>query len=271
MASDGKVIELEGVVTALNVLRVLSADMAAVQAAVAQRIGQTPALFRGAPIAIDLTALDGEPGPEGEPGRLVPFPLPPLLQSLRAAGLLPIGVRSEHPERKREVEALGLGLIEGGAATARPRRTRPQQPAQPQAQAQPAAGSTSTREAVAAALRGKPEPEYAGALTLVQPLRAGRIVYAEGRDAIALAAVNAGAELIADGNIHVYAPLRGRALAGAKGNEQARIYCQKLEADLVSVAGVYLSADDLPRDRLGKPAQIYLQDGELVIADLVPK
>ena len=86
MASDGKVIELEGVVTALNVLRILSGDMAAVQAAVAQRIGQTPALFRGAPIAIDLTALDGEPGPEGEPARLVPFPLPPLLQTLRGAG-----------------------------------------------------------------------------------------------------------------------------------------------------------------------------------------
>ena len=66
-------------------------------AALEQRIAQTPALFRGAPIAIDLTALDGEPGPEGEPARLVPFPLPPLLQTLRARGLLPIGVRTNGP------------------------------------------------------------------------------------------------------------------------------------------------------------------------------
>ena len=93
--------------------------------------------------------------------------------------------------------------------------------------------------------------------------------YAEGRDAIALAAVNAGAELIADGNIHVYAPLRGRALAGAKGNEQARIFCQKLEADLVSIAGVYLSADALPQDDSASPPKSR-SNGELV-SDLVPR
>jgi septum site-determining protein MinC len=93
-------------------------------------------------------------------------------------------------------------------------------------------------------------------------------MYAQGRDAIALAAVNSGAELIADGNIHVYGPLRGRALAGARGNEQARIFCSKLEADLVSVAGVYMSADQLPQDKRGKAVQIFLEDGELVIAEL---
>jgi septum site-determining protein MinC len=103
---------------------------------------------------------------------------------------------------------------------------------------------------------------------LTQPLRAGQIVHAENRDAIALAAINSGAELLADGNIHVYAPLRGRAIAGARGDEHARIFCQKLEADLVAIAGVYLSADELPEDKVGKAVQIALQGGELVLTEL---
>ena len=109
------------------------------------------------------------------------------------------------------------------------------------------------------------------AFAITNPV-AGQIVVAdEGRDAIALAAVNQGAELIADGNIHVYAALRGRALAGARGNDQARIFCQRLEAELISIAGVYVSADELPKDKLGKPAQIYLRDGSLVISDLTAR
>jgi len=109
-------------------------------------------------------------------------------------------------------------------------------------------------------------------LVLSQPLRSGQIIYAdEGRDAIALAAVNQGAELIADGNIHVYSTLRGRALAGARGNDGARIFCQRLEAELISIAGVYVNADELPKDKLGKPAQIFLRDGSLVISELAAR
>jgi len=109
-------------------------------------------------------------------------------------------------------------------------------------------------------------------LVLSQPLRSGQIVYADdGRDAIALAAVNQGAELIADGNIHVYSTLRGRALAGARGNDGARIFCQRLEAELISIAGVYVNADELPKDKLGKPAQIFLRDGSLVISELAAR
>ena len=94
------------------------------------------------------------------------------------------------------------------------------------------------------------------------------MVYAEQCDAVVLAHVNAGAELIADGNIHVYGSLRGRALAGAHGNEEARIFCKSLEADLVAIAGCYLRADEIPEARRGKPAQIYLDKEKLVIVDL---
>jgi septum site-determining protein MinC len=83
-----------------------------------------------------------------------------------------------------------------------------------------------------------------------------------------LAHVNAGAELIADGNIHVYGALRGRALAGAHGNGEARIFCKSLEAELVAIAGCYLRSDEIPEARRGKPAQIFLDKEQLVIADL---
>jgi septum site-determining protein MinC len=99
-------------------------------------------------------------------------------------------------------------------------------------------------------------------------VRSGQVVYAEGTDLIALGPVNPGAQLIADGNIHVYAPLRGRAVAGAKGYADARIFCQKLEAELIAINGAYVTFDDIPAERRGRPVQAFLQNGECVLAPL---
>ena len=103
----------------------------------------------------------------------------------------------------------------------------------------------------------------AHALPLVvrQPVRSGQIIYAQGNDLIVLAPVNPGAQLMADGNIHVYAPLRGRAVAGVRGDRDARIFCQRLEAELVGVDAAYLAAEDIPGDLFGRPAQVWLEDG----------
>jgi septum site-determining protein MinC len=100
------------------------------------------------------------------------------------------------------------------------------------------------------------------AMVIDKPLRSGQQVYAKGRDLVVLAMVNAGAEVIADGNIHVYAPLRGKAIAGAKGNADARIFTLCLEAELISIAGVYRTSDvPLPADVLGKATHIRLTGG----------
>ena len=96
-----------------------------------------------------------------------------------------------------------------------------------------------------------------------QPVRSGQIVYAQGRDLLVLAPVNPGSQLMADGHIHVYGPLRGRAVAGVRGWAQAQIFCQRLEAELVGVDAAYLAADDLPVELLGKPARIWLDRGRL--------
>jgi len=110
--------------------------------------------------------------------------------------------------------------------------------------------------------------QAAPTLMLRQPVRGGQVVYAERCDAVVLSSVNSGGELIADGNIHVYGALRGRALAGAHGNANARIFCTNLQADLVSIAGTYLRADELPEAYRGKPAQIYLDGDSLVVTAL---
>jgi septum site-determining protein MinC len=130
-----------------------------------------------------------------------------------------------------------------------------------------AARATSAPRAPVAA----PEPGADGhALPLVvrQTVRSGQIVYAQGNDLIVLAAVNPGAQLLADGNIHVYAPLRGRAVAGVRGAREARIFCQRLEAELVGIDTATVSAEGLPADRFGKPAQISFEAGRCLVAPL---
>ena len=102
-----------------------------------------------------------------------------------------------------------------------------------------------------------------------KPLRSGQQVYARGRDVVVMAMVNAGAEVIADGHIHVYAPLRGKAIAGARGDAQARILTLSLEPELVSIAGIYRTSEfGWPDAVRGKPAQVRLVDDKLAIAPL---
>jgi hypothetical protein len=105
-------------------------------------------------------------------------------------------------------------------------------------------------------------------LVITQPVRSGQVVYARNNDLIVLASVNPGGQVVADGNIHIYGALRGRAMAGAQGAREARIFCQKLEAELLAISGVYLIWDDIPPASLGKPAQIALRGESCVIAPL---
>lgn len=131
-------------------------------------------------------------------------------------------------------------------------------------------GADASADAAAAAGDEEPpaapadKPAHALRATLVidRPLRSGQQVYARGGDLVVLAAVNFGAEVIADGNIHVYAPLRGRAVAGARGDTSARIFCTSMQAQLLSIAGIYRTSDTpLPKGLGGKPVQVRL-DGE---------
>jgi septum site-determining protein MinC len=105
-------------------------------------------------------------------------------------------------------------------------------------------------------------------VVLRQAVRGGQEIYARQTDLIVLCPVNAGAQIYADGHIHIYSTLRGRAMAGARGMTDARIFVQKLEAELVAVAGAYVMADDIPFERRGKPCQVFLERGECRISAL---
>jgi septum site-determining protein MinC len=111
-------------------------------------------------------------------------------------------------------------------------------------------------------------PPYRPALVVRQPVRGGQIVHAEKSDLVVMAPVNPGGQVVADGHLHIYATLRGRALAGAGGSTEARIFCQRFEAEVVAINGVYLAADDMDPAWGGRAVQISLRDGACVIEAL---
>jgi septum site-determining protein MinC len=257
--------ELEGMVSTITVLRLLTDDLASVQRALKNKIEQMPGFFADAPVALDLSLLEGtDEDAEGEgPATRREIPLAQLAQLLKELKLMPVGIRHLREARRQEARAAGLGLLRGSSRKAAPKPKEPK----PTEGAQAAAESNDERRS-GADRRREVQAIGAGSLILRTPLRSGQVVYAEQADAIVLAHVNAGAELIADGNIHVYGALRGRALAGAHGNEEARIFTKSLEADLVAIAGCYLRSDEIPENRRGKPAQVYLERGQIMLADL---
>jgi septum site-determining protein MinC len=115
--------------------------------------------------------------------------------------------------------------------------------------------------------RAMPESNGANLRTrlVTEPVRSGTQIYARGGDLVVTAAVSAGAELIADGHVHVYGALRGRAIAGARGNIEARIFTQRLEAELVAIAGRYLVSEAIPAENMGRPAQLALVEDRVQI------
>jgi septum site-determining protein MinC len=113
-------------------------------------------------------------------------------------------------------------------------------------------------------------PTFRPTMIINKPVRTGQRIYADGANLVVLGVVNAGAELIADGDIHIYAPLRGRAIAGAQGNENARIFMQSLEAELISIAGCFkVFENGIPENLRGKPVQVHLDRSDLIIQPLL--
>lgn len=196
--------------------------------------GENPEFFDHDPLVLDFSLL-----PTDSPVQ----DLKPLLQTLRACCLVAVAARGASAVWMQA--ALAVGLVEAPLDLPRVRLAQPE----PEPVAQPA---------VTQAPRAVPGP---ATLVIDKPLRSGQKIYARGADLVVLAMVNQGAEVVADGNIHVYAPLRGKAMAGASGNTQARIFSLCLEPELISIAGVYRTSENpLAADIQGKPAQVRLSD-----------
>jgi septum site-determining protein MinC len=227
-APAAKPIEFKG--TSLSVVSVVltSLDMADLEAAIAAMPGGKRRFFDGDAAVLDVGAVAGS-----QAGGQADWPA--LLTLLKDYGLQPVGFCNGDEALAQSAVAAGLVSIEAGEL-ARP-----------------------TKKAVP---EKAPEPPKANTLIVDKPLRSGQRVYARGGDLILTAMVSTGAEVIADGSIHVYAPLRGRALAGAQGDEQARILTTCFEAELVSIAGVYRTFEQgLPEKLARQAVQIRLEGG----------
>lgn len=229
--SQSPMIEFKGGSITLPILRLLGNNLHAITDQLAQKVKQAPEFFHNAPIIIDLQELSTQES----------LDFTSLIRELRKVGLTPIGVRGGDEVQHSLAEALGLAVLAHGKAEI-------------------SFSQAEKHEAQAAT---------ANATKLIeQPIRSGQRIYAPGGDLIVLAQVSNGAEIMADGNIHIYGTLRGRALAGVKGNLNSRIFCQDLQAELISIAGHYRISEDLDESVRGKSVQIYLQGTSLIINEL---
>jgi septum site-determining protein MinC len=261
-------------------LHINTTDMAELKKQLKQRLSQTPDFFAHTPIVLELSAIAGNSSGLNF-AELMTFMLE---HSMCAAGVV-----GGSEAQRAEAAKVGLGLfpdapvrnplrratddafsVTGRRAVPIQERLFSSDPVTPELAVSPVVPEVKQVEApqpvevVAPVIA--PVPVVRQTMVIDKPVRTGQRIYAEGANLVVLAIVNAGAELIADGDIHVYAPMRGRAIAGARGNEAARIFVQSLEAELLSIAGCFkVFEDGIPENVSGKPAHVHLDGSRLVI------
>jgi len=224
---------LQGALFTVMVMRVGGVNGASLEQILRNQITRSPQFFANAPIVLDLK----DSGGFKETRDFVE-----MKRVLGSLALIPVGVQNANPEQQVAANAAGFGTLAAPAASRRSSATAP---------------ATSSRAANGAAA-GK-------SLLITEPVRSGTQIYAPGGDVIVVRSVSAGAEIIADGHIHVYGALRGRAIAGAMGDASARIFVGRLEAELVSIAGRYLVHEDIAPAHIGQRVQVILEEQRVVI------
>ena len=236
--TNSRAFQLKGSLFTLTVMQMLKADITALSAQLSALAKQTPDLFNHMPVVIDLSKLT-----EQEQD----FDFTTTQSLLRKHGLIPVGVRAGTIALHKEAIAAGLPVMSNSK--------------QEVSDAKENDNTNEVEKSVTKSIHHNTK-------LITQPVRSGQRIYAKSGDLVILASVSPGAELLADGHIHVYGALRGRALAGLSGDQDARIFCQTLEAELVSIAGHYWVNEDLkiPQDAQG--VQIYLDNERLHIGTL---
>ncbi|MGC8732219.1 MAG: septum site-determining protein MinC [Halothiobacillaceae bacterium] len=205
-----------------------------------EHMAQAPNLFKNTPLVVDLSPLqDGF--------KVVDFPA--LISLLDNHGLTVVGVMGGNEQQRTAAARARLALF-------------PDSPGR--VVSEPPEATTDMPEEASPAEAAPPAPA-ASDLVVRLLVRAGQQIYARGGDLIVESSVNEGAEVVADGDIHIYGALRGRALAGARGRGDARIWCQSLEAELVSINGIYRTRQDIDPALLGKPAVIEILNEKMII------
>jgi len=199
-----------------------------------EKINQAPMFFKQSPVVISLDKIDDN---------ITEINLDELLTTCRQFNLQPMAFKCSHKRFLDAIKATGLTLLSKNAS-----RNLTKTPVTPEISS--SIESTDVKE----------NTQLHKSKLISRPVRSGQQIYAEGGDLIILSQVSEGAEVLADGNIHIYGTLRGRALAGVKGNTSARVFCTKMEAELISVAGHFMLSDSLREKVWKQPAQIYLDE-----------
>jgi septum site-determining protein MinC len=210
-------------------VRIRTTDPGVILDELTGRIATAPRFFERTAVCLDLSALETTPDVAQVRG---------VIDAVRRAGMLSIGLTTG---------SLGVEALSSALQIPVLSHFRAQNQAVPVVQAAP------------------PPPESAGAPALIhqQTVRSGQRVYARNRDLVVTATVGAGAEVMADGCVHIYGALRGRAMAGARDDVTARVFCQEFHAELVSIAGVFRVFETIPPDLAGKPVQAWLDGDDL--------
>ena len=241
-------------------LRVRTLDVERLGTEMRDRVSRAPKLFERAAVIVDFGALPGTPDVASARA---------LLDALRAAGVIPVALAWGSGDNERLSVGLGLPLLSKFRAQYEPAEPSVGGASAPSLPAETTvAASASTKAAAPAKNTAAPAANAEPGMVHTAPIRSGQQIYAEQRDLTILNTVGAGAEVIADGSIHVYGALRGRALAGARDNDKARIFCREFHAELVAIAGHYKVMEDLPAELRGKAVQIWLDNEQIHIAAL---
>jgi septum site-determining protein MinC len=267
LKSPPAVFELKSGSLPVLVLHLKTPELPLLAESLASRMGAAQAVDATStldiePVVVDLGALRGTDDTLDFPG---------LIDLLRSHRLAPLAVRGGSPAQSASAALAGLfEADDGGPANAPVVQESEDFPATVPTdgadRAAPDRGAAPAPAPAAPADAPAPTSSVRPTLLIDRPLRSGQQVYARGADLVITAVVNFGAEVIADGHIHVYAPLRGRAIAGARGNTDARIFTTCLEPELIAIAGTYRTSETaLPTDVRGKPAQVRLVGDRLVM------
>ncbi len=235
--------ELKGTMASFTVLRLKTTDLHWIEEQLRAKTSQLPSLFLDAPVLVDLAPLGDQAGTLSLAG---------IARLVRACQMIPVAVAHVPDALRGAAVEAGLGVWRG------PISTRVRAGAEPTAMPSHSGPSVGVSETP-----GPQQPAlYNGPVVVTKPVRGGQVVYAQNNDLVVLAPVNPGAQVIADGHLHVYAPMRGRGVAGAQGLPGARIFCQKLEAELLAISGAYVMAEEIPVAMRGRAVQVHLENGE---------
>ena len=214
----------------LVLVRVRTTDPGTILDELTGRIATAPHFFRRTGVCLDLSALENTPDVAE---------VRTVIDAIRRAGMLAIGLAGDAAELEAVSNGLNLPVLSGFRASRSPISASQPTPAAPPAAAAPPPAPAPVPDPAAAAASAEPADSSLATLIQLQTVRSGQRIYARNRDLIVTAGIGAGAEVIADGCLHIYGSLRGRAIAGARGQLTARVFCQEFYAELVSIAGVF--------------------------------